>query len=585
MKAPKNPPNESQRLSELHSYRLLDTEPDAALDAITRLAAEICNTEYALISLVDKDRQWFLSRFGLDATETPRSISFCGHAIENNERLVVNNALEDDRFSDNPLVASDPNIRFYAGELVQSTNGQNLGTLCVISAETKQLSEVQLQQLKHLALVTSECLATRRNAAELENTKQLLKISNSSNLSFNARIEQMLNLGREVFKLPLGIVSKINGNTYTVQHVSSPDGELKPGTQFKLGETYCAHTMKASGPVGFFDAGHEIPTHPCYKAFGLESYIGTPIFIQGKVYGTLNFSGPDARIAEFSQYELETIRQFSEWIARLIVAERSLVDLRNQKILFESMFQDAPDMMLLENVDRSIALINPAAEKFLGYTQDELINKSAEVLYKSTKDFEKQGAERFEPSDATNPTPYLVEYKKKNGDIFQGETFVSKVRDNQNQVTGFLVSTRDVSWRTELEKSGALSRAIVDAAPDGIVTINHQGTIESVNPAVSKIFDYSPNELIGKNVSSMMPEPNRGAHDGYLEAYLRTNKPKIIGIGRETNALRKDGTTFPIDLSVAEFSVSGVGKFAGIIRDISDRKRLENELLAFFEWS
>jgi PAS domain S-box-containing protein len=122
-------------------------------------------------------------------------------------------------------------------------------------------------------------------------------------------------------------------------------------------------------------------------------------------------------------------------------------------------------------------------------------------------------------------------------------------------------------------------RAVVDTAVEGIITIDESGKIETINPAGCLLFDYAAEELIGRNIRCLMPEPYQSQHDGYLAAYCRTRKAKIIGIGREVVGLRKDGTTFPLDLSVSEFNVGGRRMFAGVVRDITDRRRMEREIL------
>lgn len=121
--------------------------------------------------------------------------------------------------------------------------------------------------------------------------------------------------------------------------------------------------------------------------------------------------------------------------------------------------------------------------------------------------------------------------------------------------------------------------AILKSAVAAIITIDSKGLIDSVNPATERIFGYTADELIGQNVRILMPEPFRGEHDGYLSNYLSTGRRKIIGIGREVMGRRKDGTTFPIDLAVSEFFTGGTRYFAGIITDLSDRKRVEEALL------
>lgn len=151
MKRPALPAQEEYRLSTLHALGLLDTPPDERFDAITRTTAALFGTPVSLVSLVDADRQWFKSRMGVDATETPRDISFCGHAILRDEVLVVEDALQDARFHDNPLVNGEPFIRFYAGKPLSAPNGQRIGTLCVIDQKSRAFTPEQRDLLEQLA--------------------------------------------------------------------------------------------------------------------------------------------------------------------------------------------------------------------------------------------------------------------------------------------------------------------------------------------------------------------------------------------------------------------------------------------------
>ena len=121
--------------------------------------------------------------------------------------------------------------------------------------------------------------------------------------------------------------------------------------------------------------------------------------------------------------------------------------------------------------------------------------------------------------------------------------------------------------------------AVVDTAVDAIITIDDRGSIDSVNPATARMFGYGREDLVGRNVSMLMPEPYRSEHDAYVARYLRTGEARIIGVGREVIGLRKDGTTFPLDLSVSEFRVGGRRMFTGVIHDITNRRRLEREIL------
>jgi PAS domain S-box-containing protein len=191
MKAPL-PENEAARLELLHRYAILDTLPEQEFDDLSRLAALICGTPIALVSLVDENRQWFKSKVGIEDSETPRDIAFCAHAIQASNVMVVPDALADERFRSNPLVTGSPNVRFYAGAPLLTPEGYALGTLCVIDRVPRELSADQLEALKALSRLVVNELELRRSVGDLSKAVRERRL-------VEGELDQLFNLSSDLF--------------------------------------------------------------------------------------------------------------------------------------------------------------------------------------------------------------------------------------------------------------------------------------------------------------------------------------------------------------------------------------------------
>ena len=157
------PSLEAARVAALNRYAILDTEPEQTFDDLVTLAAYVCKTPIAMLSLVDDHRQWFKSKVGVEVRETPVEISFCVHAIKQQDVFIVPDALKDDRFRDNPLVVNEPHIRFYAGAPLVNEDGYALGTLCVVDRQPRELDESQKEALKSLRSLALGQIELRQN--------------------------------------------------------------------------------------------------------------------------------------------------------------------------------------------------------------------------------------------------------------------------------------------------------------------------------------------------------------------------------------------------------------------------------------
>ena len=229
------PANEAERLAALRRYRIVDSEFETAYQEVAQLAATICDTPIALVSLIDADRQWFKAKVGLESQETARDIAFCSHAIMQKEVFEVPDALDDDRFADNPLVTSDPSIRFYAGAPLVSADGYALGTLCAIDRKPRKLSPEQITALQVLAKQIGSQLELRlANHRLQEQADRLSDLNDNRNRLFRViahdlkspfqgllSITEMLDTSLEVFsqeqiRTYLSLLRNSTGETYTL---------------------------------------------------------------------------------------------------------------------------------------------------------------------------------------------------------------------------------------------------------------------------------------------------------------------------------------------------------------------------------
>ena len=243
--------NEALRLKALLDLNVLDTPQEAILDEMTKVVSLVCQTPIALVSLIDNDRQWFKSKVGLNVNETPRNISFCGHAIHHKEVFIVEDARTDERFKDNPLVLEDPHIVFYAGAPLTTPLGYNIGTLCVVDQKPKQLNKEQISILNIFSkIIVSHMLSKQQNHTIRMLNEELQK----SAFKINSVTENMVRSSKlaSLVEMATGIAHEINnplaiiqGRAYIILHMLNNNTfDIEKAKQYL--EIICATSTRIS---------------------------------------------------------------------------------------------------------------------------------------------------------------------------------------------------------------------------------------------------------------------------------------------------------------------------------------------------
>ncbi|RYZ77696.1 MAG: PAS domain S-box protein [Proteobacteria bacterium] len=529
MKRPELPANEQARLAALRSYNILDTDPEELFDGITTLASQICGTSIALVSLVDENRQWFKSRAGLEARETPRDVSFCGHAILQNEILEVVDARKDERFSDNPLVTGDPRVIFYAGAPLTTSSGENLGTLCVIDHEPHQLTESQRKALSALAKQVVALFELRRVAGEAEKNLAIQKRLRQQKLASDLRAEDERARLTRLFEQTPEPIALLSGRELVISFVNRPFRDLffQGGNVIGFAIDQVLATL--------FDADFRSRIHRVFETGERMSVSEMSCSVQSQGCDSINIHlNIVCDAMRDGKGEIEGVLFAAVDVSEAVLRRKEVEEARE---LLKTTLTSIGDAVIVFDVfgaaDPKIRFLNTVAEELTGWKSSEAAGRLASEVFKIINVKSREPA--IDPVHrvvAEGKTVGLANHTaliSKNGSEIVIEDSAAPIRDSAGKITGVVLVFRDMTEKYKAAEQAELLTAVVRASKDYIGLADPLGNSLYVNPAgrtitglkqdqdISKIkiTDYFPEEERSRIADVLMPiVQQEGAWDG-----------------------------------------------------------------------
>ncbi|MCB5160438.1 PAS domain S-box protein [Marinomonas algarum] len=425
----------------------------------------------------------------------------------------------------------------------------------------------------------------------VQTLKDLHEVTADNTLSLDSKLQKILQVGVAQFSLPFGLISSIKGDRYRVEYSQTPNGEVLPGTEFELGDTYCVHTLQSDAPTSYFHTAlSDIKEHPCYQNFGLEAYIGVVIYVGGERWGTLNFSSPDPKEAAFGEDDDEIMKLLAQWVGNEMTRHQDESRLkeaeRHQRLILEAIHEG----LFGVDLEGRIRFANPAASQMLGYAPDDMLGQSIfTVLGGSTLSTQTPSAvlqpvlQPIQDTLQTGKTRSVSgqRFYRRNDTSFACEYTCIALRSESGALDGAVISFQDRTEQLQSEQAILEQKTLFESlfvnAPEAVVLVGANRKIKMVNPAFTSLFGYVLEDVVELSSEILYSDNDDFVRQG--QAYHMAGSD-VLDRNR-VSYKDKQGQHFCAETigSIIRHPDGSLGGYIAHIRDVRERLSFEQKML------